>query len=206
MRFKDIQATIVIDLTHPEEELWGKVDKKARWGVKKAEKEGLKFEEIGKELWQQFYKIYRITCKQGEIPPISYEELAQKNRAHLFVAKKDEKIIAGSLVLEAEDKILLELNASLPEYLYLQPNNLLYWNIILWGKKNKFKTFDLGGYQLNSKIGSKLYEINRFKERWGGQIKEYYIYSYNPCYILGRKIVRNFPLIKKLRDKVRLLF
>ena len=39
--FKDIQATIIIGLSKPLEDLWKNLDKDARWGVNKARKEGL---------------------------------------------------------------------------------------------------------------------------------------------------------------------
>jgi lipid II:glycine glycyltransferase (peptidoglycan interpeptide bridge formation enzyme) len=111
---------------------------------------------------------------------------------------------AGAIKTE-DKKVILFLNASNSEFLKFQPNNLLYWSIIEWSKKNSYLIFDLGGYQLNAKKGSKLHEINKFKERWGGEIKQYYIYSKNPVYILGRKVIRHCPKVKKMREKVRFL-
>lgn len=116
----------------------------------------------------------------------------------------ENKMIAGAVIKIGEDRITLFLNASEHEHLKYQPNNLLYWSIIKWGKENKFKIFDLGGYQLNAKEGAKLYEINRFKLRWGGKIVEYPVYSKNPFYIMGRKTIRNVPFIKKVRDELKI--
>lgn len=199
--FKDIQATIEIDLSKTIEELWNALDKDARWGVNKAKKEGLTVQEAKEENWLDFYPIYADTCKRGVIPPLSLEEI---KKSKLFVCKKDKNIIAGAAIKQKEEKIELFLNASLPEFLRFQPNNLLYWSMIEYGKNNNFKIFDLGGYQLKAKSGNKLYEVNRFKERWGGKIITYYVYSKNPLYIIGRKIIRNFSLIKKIRDKLRM--
>jgi lipid II:glycine glycyltransferase (peptidoglycan interpeptide bridge formation enzyme) len=106
-------------------------------------------------------------------------------------------------LIENNRKIELFLNASDINALKFQPNNLLYWEIIEYGKKNNFAIFDLGGYQSGAKPGNKLYEINRFKERWGGKIVQYDIYSKNLLYIIGRKIIRNFYFIKKIRDKIK---
>ena len=206
MRFKDIQATIIIDLNKDINELWNALDKKARWGVNKAKKEGLSVREIDKdEEGHEFYKMYRETCKRGGILPFSMEKLKESK---LFICEKDKMIIAGAAIKEKQEdkKIELFINASLYEYLQFQPNNLLYWNFIEYGKNNGFKIFDLGGYQLKAPKGSKLYEINKFKERWGGQIIKYHIYSNNPLYVLGRKIIRNFPIAKKIRDKLRIVF
>lgn len=203
--FKDVQATIHVNLEKSKEELLKNLDKDARWGINKAKKEGLRVGKTEKEeAWKRFYEIYEETCKRGGIKPFKFSEIKKENSI-LLLCLKDEKIIAGAVVIEnkPEQKVSLYLNASLPEYQSMEPNNLLYWAIIIYGKKKGYKIFDLGGYQLNAKKGSKLYEINRFKERWGGEIVTYYIYSKNPLYILGRKMIRRFPLIKALRDKLR---
>jgi len=130
MRFKDIQATIEIDLRKTEEELFNNADKKARWGVKRAEKEGLVVEEANNEKdINIFYEIYKETCEYGGINPEPLEKI--KNESPLFfVCKKGEKIIAGAALKKKENVVILYLNCSLHEYLNLQPNNLLYWYII----------------------------------------------------------------------------
>ncbi len=199
MKMKDVQATIEIDLSNELDKLWENLDKKARWGVKKARKEGLVVEDAQKEDFKEFYRIYAETCKRGEIPCISFEGLMGM-KGKLFIVRKG-KIIAGAFVKIDGEKVVLELNGSDPEFQNLQPNNLLYWHIIEFGKKQGAKVFDLGGYQL--KASGKLREVNRFKERWGGKvvIKEI---SGNLFWILGRKIIRNFPFVKRIRDKLRM--
>lgn len=200
--FKDVRATIEIDLTKSEEELWNSLDKDARWGVKKAKKEGLKVSLSNNEkIWKDFYKIYKETCKRGKIVPIDFEKIKE---GKLFSCFFEAEIIAGAVVKIEEEMVTLFLNASKYEYLKFQPNNLLYWTIIKWAKEKGFKIFDLGGYQLNAKSEDKLYNINKFKLRWGGEIKKYLIYSKNPFYILGRKTIRNIHVVKKLRDKVKM--
>jgi lipid II:glycine glycyltransferase (peptidoglycan interpeptide bridge formation enzyme) len=201
--FRDIQATIIIDLTNTEEALWESLDKEARWGMNKAEKEGrIVKESLEEESLKKFYEIYKETCRYGGINPQTLDQI--KNRRPIFFfCYKDNKLIAGSAVIvESEEKFRLFLNASDKEYLKYQPNNILYWHMIKWGM-NKYKYFDLGGYQLNAKQGDKLYHVNRFKERWGGKIKKYYVYSYNPIYILGRKLIRNSRTARWIWDRIK---
>ena len=203
MKFKDIQATIEIDLSKSIEELWNNVDKEGRWGVNKARKENLivEFPENSDEE-EEFYKLYRETIIWNRLIPKDYSEL-KKEIGKLFLCKREGKIIAGAAIKIKENKTILFLNASNHEFLKFQPNNLLYWTIIRWSKDNGFSVFDLGGYQLNAKKGSKLYEVNRFKLRWGGEIKKYHVYSSNPLQILGRNIIRNSPKIKKIREEIK---
>jgi lipid II:glycine glycyltransferase (peptidoglycan interpeptide bridge formation enzyme) len=202
--FKDFQATILIDLNQSLEELWNKLDKDARWGVKRAEKENLTIKnEVDNEDIYRFYKIYLETCKNGGINPQELDNI-KKNASKFFICYKDEKVIAGTaIIIENNEKYRLYINGSSQEYLKFQPNNLLYWDMIRWGKENNYKLFDLGGYQLNTKHGDKLYHVNRFKERWGGEIKTYSIYSYNPIKIIGRKVIRNSKVARKIWNQIK---
>jgi len=200
--FKDFMATIEINLEKSEEELFLKLDKDAKWGINKAVKSLLIVEVREDEnTWKDFYEIYKETCLYGKIVPLDIEKVKE---GKLFACIFEGKIIAGAVIKIQEKTITLFLNASQHDYLKFQPNNLLYWSIIKWGGENGYKIFDLGGYQAGAKPGEKLYDINRFKLRWGGEIKNYDIYSWNLFYILGRKVIRNFPLVKKTRDKIKM--
>ncbi len=152
--------------------------------------------------WDVFYKIYKDTLERGRVEIKEKEEI-KKLAANLFIAKKENKIIAGAAIKIQESRVKLYLNASEKEYLNFQPNNLLYWNILKWSKENGFEIFDLGGYQENAVKGDKLYEINRFKQRWGGEIKRIDIYSKNFLWIIGRKLIRNSRILWKLNSKIR---
>lgn len=201
--FKDIQATIHIDLDKNLEELWNSLDKDARWGVNRARKENLRLQIVNDEnFWKEFYDLYISTILDGGVTPKKIEELKSENPV-LFLCFRNEELIAGAAIKTYENKTELFLNASKKDALKYQPNNFLYWEIIEWSKKNGFKIFDLGGYQLNAPTGSKLEQINKFKERWGGKVVTFKISSVNPLYIIGRKLIRNFPFIKKIRDKLK---
>ena len=68
--------------------------------------------------------------------------------------------------------------------------------------KNKgCKQFDLGGYDSEAKEGDKTYNINKFKERFGGIITEQPIFSSNNKYPFLRKVLRNVRFAKRLYKK-----
>lgn len=188
---KDINATILIDLRPSEEEIIKNLQKDARWGIKKAEREGLIVEQSDKKRdWEEFYEIYSKTLKNQNLNPESLNYL-QKNTKVFFVCKKNKKIIAGAGIGffdEFSKKIpRLFFNASLSEFRKYQPNNLLYWNCILWAKKQGYKKFDLGGWQINAK--GNLQGINKFKEKWGKIV--YYQKNYPFHKAIGRKLIKN---------------
>ncbi|MEM3405614.1 MAG: peptidoglycan bridge formation glycyltransferase FemA/FemB family protein [Candidatus Pacearchaeota archaeon] len=200
---KDINATVIVDLTPNEEEIMKNLDKDARWGIKKAIKNNLIVEETNKEEdLKEFYKIYEKELKEKIIRVETFEHL-KENMDILFVCKKDNKIIAGATLKIKNNIPTLTRNASLKEYLSFHPNNLLYWNLILWSKKNGYKKLDLGGYQIKPR--GNLIGINKFKERWGEIV---YYYDDYPFYkAIGRKLIRNFGffwwLNKKMKRKIR---
>ena len=190
--------TIEVDLTSPIDEIWQKLDKDARWGVNKARREGLIVKEADEQEAKEYYHLYIEMCKRNNVKAHSFDELSlslnQSYKRGIFICKKDDRVIAGASITEDKNREVISLfsNASIEEYLKLQPNNLIYWEIIVYGKNNNARAFDLGGYELNVKEGSKVGGINRFKERWGGKIVNYPVYSINPFYIIARKLIRKF--------------
>jgi len=200
MKFKDIQATVIIDLSPDEEHLWKNIDKKERYSTKKAASFGLLFKES--ENLELFYPLYLKTLSRGGIKPASFDGLKSKN-GRLFLVYCNNKVIGGVLIRVLKDKIILLNLASDEDYLNMQVSAFACWSLILWAKRNGFKEFDLGGYQLGAKPGDKLFNVNRFKEKWGGKIVTYEITSKNPFHILGRKLVRNFSLFRQLNDKIK---
>lgn len=200
---KDINATVLVNIKPSKEKIFENLHKDARWGINKAKKEGLIVEEVKDDLeWIEFYKIYRKIMIEGGATPESIEEL-KKMIAVLFICKKDKMTIAGAGIGfggEYDAKIpQLKINASLREYLNLQPNNFLYWHCILWCKEKGYEKFDLGGWQINA--SGHLEGVNNFKERWGELI--YYYKDYSFIKAVGRKLIRNSKIFWWLNKKLK---
>ncbi len=198
---KDINATVLVNLEPTEEEIFSNLQKDARWGVKKAIREGLIVEESDK--WQEFYEIYKQTQKDGKATIHTFEKVLETSYI-LFICKHKENIIAGLVIGFRDDKYdknipSLSKIASLKEHNYLQPNNLLVWKAILWSKKKGYLLFDMGDWQINAR--GHLIGINKFKERWGKLI---YYYKDYPLHIaIGRKLIRNSQFFWWLRRKFK---
>ena len=121
----------------------------------------------------------------------------------LFIIKKNEQICAGGLILidKNNNYSILDLTAASNFGLELQAMPFLYWNIILHSKKIGLDFFDLGGYDKEAKESDKTYKINKFKERFGGEITKQPIYSANSIYPRIRKVMKNLRIIKKFYKK-----
>jgi hypothetical protein len=87
------------------------------------------------------------------------------------VVTVEEQIIAFQINFLFKDTIYYWEGASLSEALDLRPNDALFSDTIQWGITQGYKYLNLGGSP------EKAEGLVRFKESWGGEKKEYLIYS-----------------------------
>lgn len=199
--FSDIQATIIVDVTPSEEEILRRADRSRRKNIKKAVDSGLEFiEASGEKEWKEWYVIYCKVWNEGGVEAKGLD-FFRNHDLRLFLIKRENKIIGGGVFREEEDKITFRAYASLIEYQELRINDFLYWNSFLYAKKNGKKKVDLGGWQIKAR--GHLRGVNTFKEKWGGEIVYYKIYSKNPFYILGRKMIRNSQVARWIWDRIK---
>lgn len=202
--FRDINATVIINLEGVQAgDLFMKIDRSRRKNINIAKSFGLVFKEADEEDWKVYYQIVKKIWSEGGSKLCSLEELRRREREEnhkLFVVKKDNKVLGGGLIKIFPEKIRFEIFGSLLEFQDKRVNDFLYWNCILWALKNKKKYVDLGGWQINAR--EHLRGVNKFKEQWGEK-HFYYVYSYNPFYILGRKLIRNSNFLYRLNKKLR---
>jgi len=127
-------------------------------------------------------------------------EFLKKTSDKLFLCFKDSRVIGGAVIKTSGiENPRLRFNASLKEYQSLQPNNLLYWNCILWCKNKGYKKFDLGGWQINAR--GHLEGVNKFKEKWGNVV----YYEENTGFFkgIGKKLVKNSRFFWWLNQKLK---
>jgi lipid II:glycine glycyltransferase (peptidoglycan interpeptide bridge formation enzyme) len=195
---KDKEATVIVDLTPTEEEILKNLDKDARWGINRALKEGLTIEES--EDFESFYDIYKNNIAEAGVRSETIETIIE-HTTKLFLCKKEGVVIAGAVLRLVEGIPKLDFAASLPDFRKYQPNNLLYWQCIVWSKKNNYDKLDLGGWQINAR--DNLIGVNKFKERWGKVVYSERDFPFLKA--IGRKLVRNFRFFWWLNKKLRLL-
>ena len=158
------------------EDLWRGLRKTVRQEIGAGERRGIYVENCknGEEL-KQFYKMYLDTVKKHKNIPLpfsAFEFFHKSSNADILLAKKDGKVLGGSVFLFYEPFIHYFLNAS--DYQFRK------WNVghmVLWSAMQKYKNstgydyFDLGGTRKGSSL-----EV--FKRGWGA--KEYPIYETSP--------------------------
>jgi len=213
--------TLLIDLSPPLEDLRKGLKQKWRNGLNRAEKNKLKviegnedrlflmFEEIYKEMMnrKQFFSsidIYNYRFIQKDLP----SPLKMKIMLCGYAGKPSSAIICdaigntGIYLLGATNKNGLQNKASY----------LLQWNMINWLKKQKFRWYDLGGFDPINYPGS-----SHFKAGLAGKngkdvyfIGQFYAYSNVISYFLVkngdfiRSFLRNIiKIINKLKQSTK---
>ncbi len=113
--------------------------------------------------------------KKSKFPFSLYENvwniLRSGNQLFWSVAKTDERIIAFQINFLFKDTIYYWEGASATDALNLRPNDALFKDTIQWGISQGYRYFNLGA----SPEGAE--GLVKFKESWGGEKKEYLIYS-----------------------------
>jgi lipid II:glycine glycyltransferase (peptidoglycan interpeptide bridge formation enzyme) len=169
-RFHD-HLNILLDLNKPEEELWYDLSAKRRNQVRKAEKKACYFEELSvKNKVDQSYSILQEVYQRIKLPLAeveffeNLESTLDPNIFRIFVAKHHGVIIATIYAICYEKRLFIWFSGAYQAHYDKQPNDFLYWQVILWAKKNGYELIDFGGA---GKPGVD-YGVRDFKKQFGG--------------------------------------
>ena len=153
-RVLDLGKTIAIDLSS-EELIWQNITSKNRNMIRKALKNGIVIEHSKPtpELMSKFKLIYDETMRNDNAIDYYFfnESFYQSvidslsDRTEIFYALKDDKIVAISIILYCNGMMHYHLSGTVLEYRNMAPTNLLLYEAALWGCRNGFKLFHLGG-------------------------------------------------------------
>ena len=140
-----------------------------RRAVRKAEKEQVRIEVSSKsEAIDSYYRLHQITRKKHGIPPQPlrffqsiHKFLIQKGLGTVFLARFEQKTIAGAIFLHLGSSSVYKFGASDAHYQEIRPNNLLLWNAILHMKKIGAQTLSFGRTSLEQE------GLRRFKRGFG---------------------------------------
>lgn len=201
----------VLHLNHLEDD-FEKEKKKMKynhkWGVKKAIKSGIHFEmSRSLEFMEEYFKLHLQTRKRQGVPCQArdffknlHKQIISKNLSFVGLSFMNKKPIAGGVFLHFNKTITYKYGASDNNYWKLQPNNLMFYEVIKWAVENKFKIFDFG------KTDSENKGLRDFKSGWGATESDLY-YSSIPEQGSGKlkKIILDYcvkPVIKYSPTKV----
>lgn len=189
-----IGKTITVELNSLEE-IWDNLKGKNKNVIRKAIKNEVKISwGLDQQLIDTFIPLYNSTMDRDNATDYYYfkeeyyscylNELSENTL--IFSASYEDKIIAMSIILLANDQIHYHLSASDSQYRSLAPTNLLLLEVANWGCKNGYKTLHLGGG-----LGGKEDNLYKFKEAFNKNSKT--------SFSIGKKIF-NEEVYNKLVD------
>lgn len=175
--------TVSINLKSTEQ-IWNDLTSKNRNMIRKAKKLGVEiYWGRNPELFDRFIALYNATMDKDNAKEYYYfgenfyksllDDL--KYNSLIFYAVFEEKIVAMSIILFANQQLHYHLSASDKEYQNVAPTNLLLYEAACWGCNNGYKSFHLGG-GLSSREDS----LYKFKKAFNRNFD--YIFS------VGRKV------------------
>jgi FemAB-related protein (PEP-CTERM system-associated) len=161
---KDQKYAFLLDLTPGEESVWKSIDGKAKNQVRKAEKSGLTVQFGGIELLNDFYKIFTHNMRDLGTPvwPKSlYSEQFRcfNNDIEIALINLANLPIAAAVLLHYKDYSIVPSASSYRKYRNLNPNNLLYWEVIKHCIARGSSAFDFGRSTLDA-------GTYNFKKQW----------------------------------------
>lgn len=171
----------VVDLSLSEDELLMKMHSKHRNSVRRAEKNGVTVISGGKELIPDYLKADADTwerSKRSSYGAVFFEKICDSlaDQAKLYVAYKDGKPQSGACYFVNQKMCYYMYGASItnPEP---GSTNLLQWIAMKNMRAKGVERFSFVGCRINEDEDSKYHGIQRFKERFGGELCQGFMFS-----------------------------
>lgn len=185
---------ILIDLKQSKDELWKDLKKNRREGIKKAERNNLRFEYSNSiDILPNFYNLLKESYTRIKLPYPDIDffenilEILPQEKVKFFVMKKDTKIIISLLAFIFRERLYAFYigTDSHDDILKLRPVDLFYWEVMKWGAENNIEIYDwMGAGKPNVDYG-----VRQFKLQFGGVLVEHgrFLFIHNSfLYKLGK--------------------
>ncbi|RFU64737.1 lipid II:glycine glycyltransferase FemX [Peribacillus glennii] len=192
-----IRKTTAVDLTLPLEDIRKSYKSNNRRNIRKSKKEGVKvFISNEKEDIEIFMELYYETMDRKNASSFYYfnksyfydqMEETVVGKPYLLLAKYNEEIIGGVIMLVGKQFAHYHLGASKTKYLALRPNNILFDAMVEYAKSLGLKSLHLGGGYIEND--------NLFK------FKTSFTNNNNFDYFLGKNII-NIKVYNELLQKI----
>lgn len=140
-----------------------------RQRISRAQKSNIKINFSNSENeFYKFHNLYLITRKRIGLPPQPllfihnlWKKFNEQNQAKIVLAEKDNKTIAGLLLLLFKRTVTVEFAVVDKQYDSISPLHLLFWDSIKFAHREGYKCVDFGRTPVENS------GLINFKNRWG---------------------------------------
>lgn len=169
---KTNKVVVIKEVQSDADAMFKALDKKVRADVRKSEKSGFVCEFGGKELIEDFYRVFAVNMRDLGTPVYTkklFENIFEvfPDRTYICRIRLGTETVAASFLTGYRDSVEVSWSSSLRKYLQLKPNMFLYWNLLSFAGRQGYTIFDFG----RSTVGA---GTHKFKLQWG--VKEIPLY------------------------------
>ncbi len=160
-----------------EDELLAALTQKTRYNVRVAIKRGVEVRVCGKEMLDEFVRIYKTTGERDgfNTRPKSYFERmldALGDDGRLYMGFYQGQAIAGAISTQYAGKTCYVYGASDNAHRNVMPNYLVQWEMIKWAVQGGCSVYDFQGVSGVLDESNPLYGLYRFKRGFNGELVE----------------------------------
>jgi hypothetical protein len=165
----DYFESVILDLAGGLASVRARFDKRARRGIAKATKSGVRLH-FGDDLGgvREFYRLNLQTRRKHGVPPqpLAFFETLWKvfqprDNVKVILAEYEGKVVAGLVLLAYQETVIYAYGASDQRYLRYAPNHALFDAAIAWSVERGYRYFDFGRTAPDNE------GLMEFKRQWG---------------------------------------
>lgn len=169
--------TWIMDIRKDEDELFASIDKKTRYLIRKAEKDGVTVEVYdNSKKFEYFYKIYEDTFKRQKWNAYSkqyikneFDAFAKDKRASLVLLKYNKRYISGGIFIHYADQTFYHYGGNLTDYAKIPSSYLMIWEAIKEAKSRGNSIFNFWGISPENHKNHPWEGLTKFKKKFPGK-------------------------------------
>jgi lipid II:glycine glycyltransferase (peptidoglycan interpeptide bridge formation enzyme) len=221
-----LQATTVIDLSQPLDDILRRMRPKTRKSIRQSQQRGVRVRRGSEEDLDTFFGLFSATSNRQGFQDYSrsYFERLWKlfgagGHVQLFVAEVEGKPVSAALRMAFGETVICKKRGWSGEFGNLRPNEALEWAAIQWAKDAGYRYYDFEGLPRRTAeavlCGEPLPEENvqspaSYKLGYGGDVRilpETLAYFSNPLIRWGHRVVypriASWPIMDRLANRLK---
>ncbi len=175
-----LTQTWVVDLRAGRDQVWEKMEGRARTAVRKSEKAGITIREAVHDDLPAYYRLHRETYDRTGTPPhpeqyfrAIWDRFLANGLSRIWIAELDGEPVAAENFGIYKHAAIYWTGASNSRGLQTEANSLLQWTAMTWMLNNEIEWYETGEAFPQSDSG-KSKGISDFKRSFGGELYPYF--------------------------------
>lgn len=170
--------TVILDLSHSEEELLTAMKQKTRYNIRLAQKKGVQVRVAEPDDFPLLYQMYLETSlrdgfiiREQQYYLDVWNLFSAQDMARAFIAEVEGDAVAGLFQFYTGKRAWYFYGMSTDKHKEKMPNYLLQWEAIRYAKTKGCTLYDLWGAPDDFTEADRLWNVFRFKQGLGGKVQ-----------------------------------